>query len=398
MYVPAVVWLVLLILVACQAAICLSGSRASLSGQVDLRAFYATAWIVRHHEASRLYQYSYQEQVQNELVSHRNAPLPFLYPPFAALVFVPLSLLPYRLAFAASCCLNLLLLLLAGQLLRPWLPALQASPWCLLPLLYASLFGVSIALMQGQISFLLLLLFCGAYTLLQGQHDRLAGLLLALTLIKFQLALPVIALYIIWRRWRVVGGFLAGAVALALISWGLTGTAGLASYPHAMYGLANDIARHAAEAKIRYGMFPTDMPNLHGLTYELSRGRLWGQEINILLSSAVMLFAASRKPSLLVALPAAMLVSYHMQPHDLVLLLLPLSFLIDESIARLAQGVAPLWKAWSGADLWLASALLLLTLPLAAVVMVFGMTSLVAIAILIVLAMASHKPILFISA
>src|SRR6185312_10779083 len=121
-----------------------------------------------------------------------------------------------------------------------------------------------------------------------------------------------------------------------------------------------------AAAKVHYGMFPVDMPNLHGLTFGLTHGASWGLALNIVLCCIVMVFAARQKASLLIALPAAMLVSYHMQPHDLTLLLLPLSFQLDASLRRVRRNN-------SAYDLTLRWSLLLLILPLAALVMTASM-------------------------
>ena len=375
-----------ILLLLCQATACYLGADAPLKGRVDLRAFYAAGTVLRTGHGAQLYDYNYQEQVQNAVVGPRANALPFLYPSFAALPFVPLSLLSYRAAFFVWLGLNLGLLLLAGFLLRPWLPYFAARGWIALPAFYGCLFGVSIALVQGQISFLLLAVYCGAWVLLRQERPFLAGLLLSLGLMKFQIAIPILVLFLLWKQWRVVSGFIAGAAGLAIVSVALVGRAGVSVYFHAMSSMTRQTAFNAAAAKVRYGMFPVDMPNLHGLTFGLTHGESWGLGLNIVLCCVVMVFAARQKASLLVALPAAMLVSYHMQPHDLTLLLLPLSFELDELLRRAGKSNSGYRRVY---DLTLRWSLLLLILPVAAIVMEASMNYIVSLAVCAVMLIAA---------
>ena len=154
-----------------------------------------------------------------------------------------------------------------------------------------------------------------------------------------------------------------------------------------MSSMTKQTALNAAAAKVHYGMFPVDMPNLHGLTFGLTGGAHWGLALNVALCCVVMVFAARQRASLLVALPAAMLVSYHMQPHDLTLLLLPLSFVIDELLRRGSKNSVGGRRAY---ELVLRCSLLLLVLPLAAVAMTSGMNYIVSLAVASVMVLAAR--------
>ena len=83
--------IIVCLLLLCQATACYLGADAPLKGRVDLRAFYAAGTILRNGHGAQLYDYNYQEQVQNAVVGPRANALPFLYPSFAALPFVPLA-------------------------------------------------------------------------------------------------------------------------------------------------------------------------------------------------------------------------------------------------------------------------------------------------------------------
>ena len=189
--------LTVVLLLLCQVGVCVSAANAALDGQNDMRAFYAAGTIVRSGHATRLYDYDFQRKVQDTVVGRRSAALPFLYPPFAALLFVPLSLLGYRTALLFFCMFNVGLLVLAAWLLAPWIPALDGKRWFYLPLIYACVFAVAVALAQGQMSFFLLVVFCGCYGLLRRDRHVMAGVVLSFALIKFQLALPVFLLFLL---------------------------------------------------------------------------------------------------------------------------------------------------------------------------------------------------------
>jgi hypothetical protein len=385
---PAIVWVIILMMLACQVGACIAGTAPSLNGKIDLRPFYSSGTIVRTGHASELYVYDFQQQVQNAVVSQREGALPFLYPPFAALLFVPLSLLSYRHAFVTLLLLNLIFLGATAMLLRAFLPAVREYSRFVLPALYGCFFFVSVALMQGQISFLLLLILSGTWVSLHTQRPLLAGLLLACALMKFQLALPMFALFIFWRQWRVVYGFLCGALVLGVASFAIVGWAGLLSYKNSLTDVATQGAASAIAARQRYGMFPTDMPNLHGLSYGLSHGAHWGQVLNVIFCCGAVGFAMRQSASLLVAVPAAMLVSYHMQPHDLTLLLLPLTILFNDLLkGRVTVGLSRLRTL----DVLLMVAVLLLILPLAALFMAKGLNYLVALAVAIVMVVAAKQ-------
>jgi len=381
------------LLLICQAAACYLSAGPSLTGRVDLRAFYGAGLIVHSGHASQLYDYEYQGRVQDVVAGQRAGALPFLYPPFAALLFVPLSLVTYRSAFYILLIVNIALLAGAARLLSPWLPQRHGRGWFFLPALYACFFSVIVALMQGQISIVLLVVYCGSYVLLKQQRPLVAGLLCSIGLMKFQLALPVLFLFVVWKKWRFVAGFLSGGLCLGGVSWAMIGSAGLVSYWHSMWHIAGATAVDPLAAKARYGMFPTSMPNLHGFTFALSNGAHWGQLLNIVLCCAVLGWAARQRASMLVALPAAMLVSYHMQPHDLTLLLLPLTFACNDLLLRprlLTPRKVP--HVHSRVDAVLVAVLLALILPFAYLALVKDFGWVVSIAVASIMVIAATDP------
>ena len=318
-----------------QAALLFIASGAEMRATADFRALYAAGALVRTGHAALLYNYDAEAAVQNAMVGPRTAALPFLYPPFAALLFVPLAALAYTKAFAVFACLNLAF---AG--VCAWLLVLASPlPIRAFPLGLAFTFGftpVGFAIMQGQVSLLLLLAFCGCQLAWSRGRPGLAGLCLAGALLKFQIALPVALLCILWRQWRVAAGFAIGAGGLLAVSAAVVGIKGSVDYCTAVAGIGRAVSAGADEA--HYGIFPARMPNLHGLACLLLGSGWIAVVATAILSAGLLAWAATRRPSVPLALVVALLVSYHLQPHDLTLLLLPLA----ASVRRLVDG-RPAW-------------------------------------------------------
>jgi hypothetical protein len=143
--------------------------------------------------------------------------LPYYYPPWLALAFVPLLPLGYTGAKLAWLFLCINFLLHAGFLVRSAAPGgPRAVPVVLVPI-----FALSIrATQMGQTSPLMLFLTALTWSLLRHRRDRTAGAALAWLTVKPQLSALLILAILLWsarrRRWGVVGGFLAMGALLAL--------------------------------------------------------------------------------------------------------------------------------------------------------------------------------------
>ncbi len=355
------------LLVGIQAVFCWMARERSLRGEVDLRAFYAAGDTVRRGQAHSLYNPVEEAETQQRLFPGGGRTLPFLYPAFAALPFVPLSLLPYRTSFPLVVLANLACLLLCAHRLAAS-DALSdlSSPW--LFALSLGFFPVAMALMQGQISFFLLLCFVFAHQLMQRRRFFLAGLCLSLALAKFQLVLPVVALYLLGRRFRLVCGFLTGGAFLAAVSLLLAGAAGTRDYVARLRGAGSSMLLDPRTAQAHFGMQASAEPNLHGLMLQVAGPGPLSVLLTAAFSLAVLGWTARHKPSIATALPAAMLVSYHMQPYDLVLLLLPLSMLLGRPAREALRSRRALrFVAYAGGTLFF--------FPVAPLLLVYGQTA-----------------------
>jgi hypothetical protein len=306
-------------------------------GSIDFRLFYTAGHIVRSGNAPNLYDYDTQLHFQNASVTPNAYALTLMEPPFVALAFLPLSFLHYLAAYLAFFAIDLVLLALAVIIMRPHLRPLSARSPSAPALLFFSFFPAGIALAQGQISLILLALYCLTFVELERGKPLLAGAIFSLALLKFQIALPVVLLFLLWRRWRFIAGFSAGAAVLGSISLAMIGPSHLAAFVHSLF--STPAALSTASAQVKYAVYPQRMPNLYGFFYMLSAGHHWGVILTAISSLLLLLWAARKPASLPLAALVALLVSYHLYIHDLSLLLLPLSLLVSQQLA--AGSIAP---------------------------------------------------------
>lgn len=366
---PGWLKLLLTVLLCAQVSLCWLTRAHSLNGQVDLRAYYTAGTLTRTGAIGNLYNDAAEQRLQ-QAIFHRDGwlTLHFLYPPFAVLPCVPLSLLPYRVAFFVAMAANLGCLFLCAWLLVREHPAWKLKPGTLF-VFFLCVLPTAVALMQAQISFALLLIVTLFYRFERRGQPVLAGVCLAVGLAKFQLVLPVALLYLLWRRYRVVAGFGLGGAALLLLSVMLTGTAGLRAYATRLGSVGSSTLLDQNVAHLRYGMQVAFDPNLHGLATMLAGNGKGSALLTVAFSALAILWSIRQVPSVATAITVALLLSFHLQAYGLVLLLLPLTLLVmNLKLALQDHGESPA-RLRSAAWL-LACSAALLSPPLAYWVMV----------------------------
>jgi hypothetical protein len=318
-------------LLALQVCTLLTGIPIIACRYIDFRAFYTAGSMVRMGNAAQLYDYATEQRFQSALVRPETRALPFMPPPFTALPFAPLSLLSFWHAYFAFAIVNMVLLLACIALLRPFLTALSAR-WKLAPaLLILSFRPAAIALLMGQLSIMLLLICCGAFVCLRRDRNVAAGLIFSLALMKFQIALPVAVLFLLWRQWRFIAGFLTGSAVLTALSIYLVGMPGFVAYLHSLFSMTSSVTADRA-IQLHFAILPEQMPNLYGLLFTLTGGAAWSHMLILAVSVVLFAWTALQRPSLPLALCTAMLVSYHLFFYDYTLLLLPLPLLADHAL------------------------------------------------------------------
>ena len=290
-------------------------------GHTDFRANYSAGYMVRIGKP--LYDYAAEVETQNQAVSREEVALPFIHPAYEALLYLPLSLFPYIQAYWLWFGLNLGGLALTYHLLREELNPLTAiAPW--FPIgVFAAYLPLGAALVQGQDSLLLLLIFALVFSCsLSGERMFVAGVCLGLASFRFQIVAPIFLCLLIWRRWRLVLGFTVSAVPAAIISIIL---AGFWPYLHILEGLSTQpiAALHQPVSK---------MPNLRGLIQSVGGGDTWVLIVSVLVISVTLLAGKGLNTSqqFALAIPAAVLVSYHALVHDLCVLFIPAAMLFAQ--------------------------------------------------------------------
>jgi len=335
-----------------------------LAGDADFASFYTAGKIVDSGQGSRLYDPALQWEVQQEFAAkarNRNGPLPYVRPPFEALLFLPLAKLSYPTACTVWLTVKLAVLLAIPSLLRS-LNGKKRSPSAhLLGLLVClAYFPVGLDMIQGQDSILLLLILVLALRLLLSGTDLAFGAMLGLGLFKFHLIIPLFLILALKRRGKFVAGFLASGCALFGISLAVAGASGVVTYPKYLWTL-NQLPG--------LGMIqPRSMPNVRGIVMLLMPDRSLPPAAHWCLLGLVVLGIAiaargwrgtdrsSVAASFSLAIVIVLVTSYYGNSCDLTLLLLPLLLLGEEMLASQPGG-------WPSA-LFSASAAVLLCTPL----------------------------------
>lgn len=325
----------------------------------DFRTFYTAGYLVRTGDAGNLYNGEFQFRLQNQLAGELQLALPYIHPPYEAYLYVPLSRLSYHNAYFAFLTFNLVLLGASFWWLRPHMSNLAAIfPW--LPVsIFIAFPPITIALLQGQDSILLLAILVAAAVLLDRNRAFASGVLLALGLFRFQIVLPIALLFLLWRRWRFVGGFTLSSAALCLASLAMVGWTGAKTYCATLLSFSR---RVPSQDDHLFRVPPRYILNLRGLIFSFHRFHVpdvWLPVLTVL-ASIVILYLAAKKPayaSFTVAIPAAALVSYHFLMHDMSVLLLPLVLVLGQCLRFEGTSDSRRWLFRSAALMFAAPAL-----------------------------------------
>ena len=306
-------------------------------GDPDFTVYYTAGKILREGRSAELYNGATQQRVQWEFATDsdiRQGPLPYIHPPFEALLFVPLTFLPYGEAFVLWNLLNLAMLFAIALLLRRSLDSLRRIPLWEWVLALLAFFPVFTNFLQGQDAILLLLVFVLGFRALDRNADFTAGCWFGLGVFKYHFVIPLVLILALWKGRKLVWGFAATASAAALLSLGIVGWHGALQYPAYAWHIVS-IPGH--------GQTPVGlMSNLVGLAtgWPLPETLVSPLRVVALTGSAALLIAVVGMRSLAKSVPSfrlsfacavitAVLVSYLTNTHDLCLLVLPLALLAE---------------------------------------------------------------------
>lgn len=196
-----------------------SGSSTIFAGRLsgDFVAFYSAGRMIADGEVGQLYSGRRQLEYQEELIGESGVLIPFLYPPHFALLYTPLSKLPFRAAYAVQTFAMLAALALACVLIQRLYPKLIGSSY-LLFFVALTVHPILRSIMGGQNTALSILLITLCWFSVVHKKHYLAGIYLGLLFYKPQFAMPLAGLFFLSGRWRV---WLSAAItALTLLAAG----------------------------------------------------------------------------------------------------------------------------------------------------------------------------------
>lgn len=337
--------IIAVIFLACAAALVSLHFSSALKG-TDFPDFYCAARILLDGHAHNLYDAAFQYRYQAEYAG-RVGTL-YIHPPYEAALYLSVAWLPLRYAYMLWSFLNLLFLAFAARVLAR--TTLLDWDWQLLPIFALTFVPLLLCLIQGQDSIVLLLLVVLAYANLRRGHNLTSGCWLALGLFKFQLVLPIAIVLLLARsgigKRAFASGFATVMLALMGLSAAISGWSVFTVYPKFLLHLP---------AQQFAGIIPQVMPNFRGMVFTVfHHNQSWWSVAIVCVLSAVALLCnldawkpaelASDQPKIdprgtfdlafSSTVIFALLVSYHLNPHDLTLLLLPISLTLYQISTR----------------------------------------------------------------
>jgi hypothetical protein len=203
-------------------------------GYGDFASFYTAGTLVRRGLGAELYNPAAQWKVQQEFsaeVKTRRGPLPYIRPPFEALLFSLFAAWPYAAALLIWTGFKLLLLAAIPLVLIRTNCWTEPFPRWTVGLLMLGTFPEFMDLLMGQDAVLLTILFAIVFWQLERGKDLGAGVTLGLALFKFQLALPFVLILWISGRKRVLQGIAGSGAAVIAVSAVMVGWKSFLQYP-----------------------------------------------------------------------------------------------------------------------------------------------------------------------
>lgn len=227
--------------------------------RADFTMFYTGASIVHAGEGSRLYDFTLQTNLQQQILggrSFRDGLLPFNYPPYVAVIFAPLSWLSlvqaYYLWAGIQAFLLILLLSVLWQVAKGW----GVNERLLLVSAVAAFPPLFSTFALGSVSLVVLICLLQFYRSLKEGRDIEAGVWLALGTVKPQMILLPVIVVLATRRWRALASF-------SLIMGGLVALMSLWFGPRIWVAFLQTL-RLTNGFFDRYGIVPEAMYNLKG--------------------------------------------------------------------------------------------------------------------------------------
>lgn len=199
----------------------------------DFLNLYAGASLALH-DPLHVYDLDAQLAAQRGLTGWQSPIVPFFLPPYALPLIAWLALLPYGVAYALWLLIGIGALLGAAVLLAPrW-----GGRWC--PLVWLGVVAlylpVLLGLAQGQTSAAMLLAFAGFVWSWRNDQPWWMAVCLLVWLVKPQLALPLLALLLLTRRFDVLERVALLLIVVSALTLVILTPTGMARYAALAFG------------------------------------------------------------------------------------------------------------------------------------------------------------------
>ena len=302
---------------------------------VDFGEYYV-AGVTARSTPKLLYDRSFQQEMQSKIL-HDDAFFPFYHPPLEIPIFEALSRLPLRASLQVWRLLSCLLILASGLLLADALALDRLDTLLLSGAIYPAAYCVSL----GQDSALLLLVISAWYFLLKRNHDVLAGIVLAASLFKPQLAIILALALLAVGRIRCVLAWVAASIPVTAFSL--------------LYMQPEGVRRFLFSMREGEKLAPADMMvSIRGLVALVAGEHARLALVSLVLCLGVSVYLWRRRRSLDFAISTAICVAsfagLHVFAYDLILLLIPFAIVA----ARLEKKDTLLVAILTSAPLYLA--------------------------------------------
>ena len=306
----------------------------NLAGGSDFLSYFAGASIIKNDKANLIYDISTQKESLENIIYPLKGSITnrFISPPFVALLYLPFTYLNYFTAYKLFFIANLGLLLIFLFLMEETFKKLRKKyEWLTIVPFY--FIPVATTLFMGQTSFLLALIFLLIYICLNKKKSKEVGILSATLLIKpqFIVAIPFLIL-LVKRKKEFLLWFLISILILFLLSFLMVGPKALSDYlPYLLLTENPEFGNRANQmfslhAAISYLFFKSNLTNLYSLI------------INFALYTYSLYLFSKRvskmrlKTAFIIVIFLTLVFSVHVLSHDLILLLLPIFIILNDTL------------------------------------------------------------------
>lgn len=323
---------------------------------VDAMTYYSEARLILAGHAGLMYNWSALAHVESSVAGAAPATFGVLinpYPPFFVTAFLPLALLPYGAAFIGWLAINCALLMSALYMLERY-AGLERKKALAFRWLALTCLPVFMALGDGQSSAYLLVLLTGCLLALRSQRLVLAGMALAAASIKPGYILPILLVFVIQQRWRVLASYAVSGAVLLVAPLPIFGLSIYRSFLQLLIQISGWQGRSFHHplwyhhVPVAPGIYAAQWNHsLAGFAELLLAGRMstivyGAASLGVLLLLAMCTVRATNPDIPFgIAVVAGVLVSPHTLAYDLTLLLIPVAMALRyRSAARVALRIA----------------------------------------------------------